>query len=290
MPPAFRSAKVEAVKNLLSCEELRGQLGDPDLCIIDARHDLKDGQAGRSAWLAGHVPGAVHLDLAADLSGPEREHGGRHPLPSLEQMTDVFGRAGIGPGSRVVVYDHDTGMFAARVWWMLRYLGFDDVKVLDGGFSAWQAAGFPVSTTAVAPVPREFKANVRPSMLASREDTLAACEAGDVLLLDARSGERFRGEVKAFDPVAGHIPGAVNRHYADNLGGGKLRPTAELRQLYGILESGQDAIAYCGSGVSAALDLLAIDEAGLPLPRLYAGSWSDWSSYPDAPVATGESR
>ncbi len=273
------------MKNLLSPDELRGQLGDPDLCIIDARYDLTDATAGRAAWLAGHIPGAVHLDLAVDLSGPVERHGGRHPLPTLERMTDVFGAAGIAQDSRVVVYDDETGMFAARVWWMLRYLGFDAVKVLDGGFSAWQAAGHPVSTEPAEPQPAVFVPQVRPEMLATRDETLAALGNEAILLLDARSPERYRGTEAKFDAVAGHIPGAVNHHYAANLEAGRLRPAAELRELYSDVAEASGAIAYCGSGVSAALDLLAIDEAGIRLPRLYAGSWSDWSAYDDAPVA-----
>lgn len=275
------------MKNLLSHEELRGQLGDPDLCIIDARYDLADETAGRAAWLAGHIPGAVHLDLSTDLSGPVRSHGGRHPLPTLEQMTDLFGSVGIAQDSRVVVYDHGTGMFAARVWWMLRYLGFDAVKVLDGGFSAWQAAGLPVSMQATEPQPTVFVPQVRPEMLATRDEMLAALGNEAILVLDARSPERYSGSEAKFDAIAGHIPGAVNHHYARNVEAGHLRSVEDLRELYRDVAAAPGAIAYCGSGVSAALDLLAIDEAGIKLPRLYAGSWSDWSSYEDAPVARG---
>ena len=262
-------------------------LGSPGLCIIDARFDLGDAEAGRAAWLEGHIPGAVHLDLNRDLSGQPGEHGGRHPLPGLEEMTDTFGRAGVGPDSRVVVYDEQTGMFAARVWWMLRYLGFDTVQVLDGGFSAWQATGHPVSSVPTAPEPTVFVPDVRPEMLASRDEVMAALGNEAVLIIDARSAERYRGEVAAFDPVAGHIPGAANYPHADNVREGRLRPPAELAELYAEVGRAPETIAYCGSGVSAALDVLAIDEAGLAVPRLYAGSWSDWSSYRDAPVEKG---
>ena len=277
------------VSNLLSCDELRGLLHDPDLRIIDARHDLVDPEAGRSAWTEAHLPGAVHLDLTTDLSGPVLEHGGRHPLPTVDAMAALFGRSGIGPGTRVVVYDRDTGMFAARVWWMLRYLGHDDVQVLDGGIAAWQALGLPLEQSSTAPEPRAFVPRPRPEMLATRADVLSSLGDETVLLLDARSGERFRGEVASFDPLPGHIPGAVNHFYADNLSHGRLRPAAELRELYRDVASAPAAIAYCGSGVSAALDLLAIDEAGIRLPRLYVGSWSDWSAHEGAPVETGPS-
>lgn len=262
-------------------------LDSPGLCIIDARYDLGDVEAGRSAWLEGHIPGAVHLDLHRDLSGTPGEHGGRHPLPDLEQMTDVFGAAGVGPDSRVVVYDAETGMFAARVWWMLRYLGFEAVQVLDGGFRAWKSGNHPVSTDPAPARSTVFVPDVRPEMLASRDEVMAALGNDAVLIIDARSGERYRGEVAAFDPVAGHIPGAVNFPYGANLQDGRLRPPAELAQLYLQVAAAPETIAYCGSGVSAALDVLAIAEAGLPMPRLYAGSWSDWSSYGDAPVEKG---
>lgn len=262
-------------------------LDSSGLCIIDARHELGDPEAGRSAWLEGHIPGAVHLDLNRDLSGRAGVHGGRHPLPDLDRMTDVFGAAGVGPDGQVVVYDADTGMFAARVWWMLRYLGFDAVQVLDGGFNAWTQGNHPVSTEPAAASPTVFVPDVRPEMLASRDEVMAAVGNEAVLIIDARPAERYRGEVAAYDPVAGHIPGARNFPHSDNLREGRLRPLAELQEHYQEVASAPETIAYCGSGVSAALDVLAIDEAGLPMPRLYAGSWSDWSSYEDAPVEKG---
>lgn len=275
------------MSNLLSVQELRDQLGDPRLSVIDARYDLNDPAAGRAAWLTSHIPGAVYLDLGRDLSGPPGVHGGRHPLPEPDSLARTFGAAGIGPDSRVVVYDHDTGMFAARVWWTLRYMGFDSVQVLDGGFNAWQAAGAPLSSEARAPDPAAFVPAVRLELLASRDEVLAALGNGAVRLLDARTPERFRGEVAAFDPVAGHIPGAVNRPYSQNVRDGRLLPANELARLHADSADIPEVIAYCGSGVSAALAVLAMCEAGLPMPRLYAGSWSDWISFDEAPVATG---
>lgn len=179
-------------------------------------------------------------------------------------------------------------MFAARVWWLLRWLGFADVQVLDGGFSAWTAAGLPVTTEITVPVPAHFEARVQERMVAGYGDVLAAVREGGTVLIDARTPERYRGEVAQLDPVPGRIPGAVNRPWPDNYDGGRFRSPEELRSLYApLLGNGDPAIAYCGSGVSAAADLLAIDRAGLPLPRLYAGSFSDWISREDAPLEQG---
>lgn len=273
------------MSNVVSPAELYALLGDPSLRVIDARHDLADADAGLHAWRTGHVPGAVHLDLLEDLSGPAGEHGGRHPLPDVAAMTAVFERAGVGDGTRVVVYDQATGMFASRVWWMLRYLGFDNVQVLDGGFAAWSAAGHPVATDGATPAPGSLTARPRPGMLASRDEVLASLGSGRLVLTDARSPARYSGEVAQMDPIPGHIPSALNRYYEDNLVAGRLRPPHELRALHGGLDG--DVVAYCGSGVSATMNILAMAEAGLATPRLYVGSWSDWSSWPDAPVAVG---
>lgn len=276
------------MSNLENTAGLLARLEDPDLRVIDARYDLKDPAAGRAAWERGHIPGAVHLDLGSDLSGPPARHGGRHPLPDPEELAATFGRAGIGPGTSVVAYDAEGGMFAARVWWLLRWLGFTEVRVLDGGFRAWTGEGHPV-TSEVPPVrPAEFRGRPQPEMVTDRAAVLAAAEAGGTLLIDARAPARFRGETAEMDPVPGRVPGAVNRPHTDNFGDdGRFLAPDRLRALYGDLPLEGSAIAYCGSGVSATVDLLAIAEAGLPLPQLYAGSFSDWITYPDSPVEKG---
>lgn len=272
------------VSNLLSAEKLREMPARNDLVIIDARHDLSDPAAGRAAYEAGHIPTAVHLDLGRDLSAPAGEHGGRHPLPDPAQMSDLFGSVGIGPDKRVVVYDTETGMFASRVWWMLRYLGFDAVQVLDGGLTAWTRAGGQLSTEPAAAMPTVFVPSVRAEMLASRDEVMAAVGNEAVRIVDARGRERWSGESEPLDRVAGRIPGALNIPAAENVRDGRLLGQQELRQLYRDVSEAPEAILYCGSGVSATVDVLAMVEAGLPMPRLYAGSWSDWSSYADAPV------
>lgn len=265
------------VSNLLSPEELLGLRADERLRLIDARFELADLSAGRAAWQAGHIPGAVHLDLAADLSGPAGS-GGRHPLPAVAALERTFGAAGIGADSRVVVYDQGVMMFASRVWWTLRWLGFSSVQVLDGGFAAWQAAGLPVSREPSPPLPQQFRAQPDGQLLASRQEVAALSGQPDALLIDARSPERFRGENETLDAWGGHIPGAVNRFYQDALEGGRFRPVHELRRLFADAGAAGTTVMYCGSGVSATVNLLAMAEAGYALPRLYVGSWSDWSS------------
>lgn len=249
--------------------------------LLDARYSLTDSFAGRQAHAAGHIPGAVHVDLSQDLSAEPGTHGGRHPLPQVQEATAMFRSKGVSAGSTVVVYGHGTDMFASRAWWMLTQLGHQNVLVLDGGFAAWEQAGLPVSTEAVTVPAGDFRATVSDWPDVLTRDEVAAALPG-MQLMDARSPARFAGLEAAFDPVTGHIPGAVNRHYADNVAGGRLRPPDELRQLYRDLDP--DVVAYCGSGVSATLNVLGMTEAGLPAPRVYAGSFSDWISWPDAPV------
>lgn len=275
-------------RNLITARELHERLGDPALRLVDTRFDLKHPSAGRRAYEAEHLPGAVHLDLDRDLSSPPGEHGGRHPLPDMRRFAERLGEAGIGDEHEVVVYDDQGGMFAGRAWWLLRYAGHDRVRVLDGGLAAWRDEGLPLEPGAVAPEPARFTLRLRPDMVVDRERVLRALEDPDVRLVDARAPERYRGELEPIDPRAGHIPGALNLPFAGNLEGGRFRDPATLRERFAALEEAEEVVVYCGSGVSACHDLLAIDEAGLPPARLYVGSWSDWTSYEDAPVATGD--
>lgn len=275
-------------RNLITARELHERLGDPALRLVDTRFDLKDPSAGLRAYEAEHLPGAVHLDLDRDLSSPPGEHGGRHPLPDMRRFAERLGEAGIGDEHEVVVYDDQGGMFAGRAWWLLRYAGHDRVRVLDGGLAAWRDEGLPLEPGAVAPEPARFTLRLRPDMVVDRERVLRALEDPDVRLVDARAPERYRGELEPIDPRAGHIPGALNLPFAGNLEGGRFRDPATLRERFAALEEAEEVVVYCGSGVSACHDLLAIDEAGLPPARLYVGSWSDWTSYEDAPVATGD--
>ncbi len=249
--------------------------------IVDSRWSATGG-SGRARYDEGHIPGAVFVDLDRDLSRPGGP--GRHPFPSEEAFARTLARLGIGPRTHVVVYDDSTGSVAARLWFMLRAHGHEAASVLDGGFKAWTEAGLPVTKD----VPRIAPAALMPLELdRSRLADRAQVEnRGRSVLLDARAPERYRGETEPLDPRAGHIPGARNAPYMQNLGpGGRFRPPEELRHLYQAY--GDDVICSCGSGVTACHDILALELAGLPPARLYVGSWSDWCSDPDRPIATG---
>jgi thiosulfate/3-mercaptopyruvate sulfurtransferase len=276
------------MSNLISVAELQSRLEESGLRLIDARFDLSDDEAGQAAWAAGHIPGAVHLDLNRDLSAPAQTHGGRHPLPPAGQLAALLGSRGISRTNDVVVYDDTTGMFASRVWWTLRYLGHDSVRVLDGGLQAWLAAGLPLSDSEPGWPAVHFEADVQDGMVVDRQYVLDRLGSSDLKLLDARSAERFRGEQALFDPLPGHIPGALSFPYTGNVEAGRLKGSAALRERFAGLQDATGIVSYCGSGVSGTSNLLALEEAGITGGRLYVGSWSDWSSWPDAPVETGQ--
>ena len=276
----------EAITTLIDAPALRARLTDPRLVILDARFNLFDVDEGRNAYREAHIPGAVYVHLDEDLSGPPLTDAGRHPMPSPEAMEALFGRLGIGADSQVVTYDQRDGVVAARAWWMLRYMGHEAVAVLDGGWKAWRAAGYP--TTAG----EEYRPAVR-FRGTPRRDRLVTVEelAGVPLLVDSRDPRRYRGEEEPLDPVAGHIPGAVNRFHGENLDDeGRFLPPAALAESLASLLGGTplaDTAFYCGSGVTACHGLLAACHAGLGDGRLYAGSWSEWCRDPARPVATG---
>ena len=276
------------MRPLISVDDLRARLGADDLCVIDARFSLADTEAGRRAYAVSHLPGAVYLHLDADLSGPLGTHGGRHPLPSPRAAAETFGRAGVGADTHVVAYDDGDGMVAGRVWWLLRWLGFDRVQVLDGGLAAWRAAGGPETADVPAPRERSFEPEPRPDMVVDHAWLLERLVDPDVVVIDARAPERYRGEVEPIDPRAGHVPGARNLPYEDNLDGGRFKDDDALRERFAHVARAPTLVVYCGSGVSAAHDVLALELAGVTGAKLYAGSWSDWVSYADAPVATGD--
>ncbi len=274
------------MSNLISVAELYGRLGDPKLRLADVRASLTDPEAGRRLYNAGHLPGAFFLNLEGDLSGPVGAHGGRHPLPDMFGFASTLRLHGVGDESEVVVYDDSGGMFAARLWWLLRYAGFNQVRVLDGGLSAWTAAGLPLTQAVVNPKPLALTLRLRPEMLADVTDVRDRLRDGRTKLFDARAPERFRGEVEPLDKKAGHIPGAFSRPYTENLEHGLFRSPERLRERFADVRDGDDVILYCGSGVSAAHNALALEEAGIGGAKLYAGSWSDWVSYEENPVET----
>ena len=264
--------------------ELRGTR--PPL-LLDVRA-APSGDELRDDYLNGHLPGAVYVDLGTDLAAPPGPRGGRHPLPTPADAAEAFRRLGVCNHRPVVVYDHVEGVIAARAWWMLRWLGHTDVRLLDGGLMAWTAAGQPLERGDVTPEPGDFTG--RPGGMPLLDAESAAALSRDGVLLDARAGERFRGETEPLDPVAGHIPGARNLPTRDNAGADRrlLAPEALRARFASVgVDAGTSVGAYCGSGVTAAHTVLALEAAGFPPAALYAGSWSDWVSDPDRPVATG---
>jgi thiosulfate/3-mercaptopyruvate sulfurtransferase len=283
----------QAWTTLVSIDDLSAALGDPQLRLLDARAALADPQAGRLAYEASHLPGAVHVDLDRELSDHSQVGQGRHPLPQADAFARKVGGWGIGPGQQVVVYDGGDGsMAAARCWWLLKLLGHARVAVLDGGLAAWRAAGLPLTAAVEAPAALSAypAAGFDRSRIAAADELLARLDEAPGWLLDARAGERFRGEVEPIDPVAGHVPGAVNRPFSQNLRDGRFKPSAELQAELSPLLRGHapaDVVLSCGSGVTACHLLLAMEHAGLPGARVYAGSWSGWISDPARPVATG---
>jgi thiosulfate/3-mercaptopyruvate sulfurtransferase len=271
----------------VSAEWLSEHLDDEHVVIADCRFELTDPEAGRGEYELGHIPGAIFFDLEKDLSGPKREHGGRHPLPDLDEFVRKLGKAGIDETKHVVVYDDQNGSFAARLWWMLNYLGHDEVSVLDISYSMWVKEGHPTSEVIPAPAPRNFVPNVRTKMAVDVEEVKRTMGEEGVVLVDSRAPERYRGDEEPMDPKAGHIPGAENWFWKENVANdGKWKAQEELKKRFQPLQN-KDVIVYCGSGVTASANVLALQAAGKDA-RLYVGSWSDWSSYPNHPVETGD--
>ena len=278
-------------RTLITAGDLATQLDEPRLRIFDCRFDLARPAWGREAWREGHLPGAVHADLNADLAAPVTARSGRHPLPAPAEFAARLRSWGVDPDSRVVAYDDGNGMYAARLWWMLRWLGHDDVAVLDGGLGQWRRLGLPLTTAVPARPEGRFVARLRPSLAAGPGEVAAAGHDPTARLLDARAAERYRGEVEPIDRVAGHVPGARNHPFGLSLDaeGRWLPPEALGESLAASLDgvAPERTIVYCGSGVTACHVLLALEHAGLAGARLYPGSWSEWSSDPARPVATG---
>ena len=275
---------------LISTSDLQEKLSDPTWVVVDCRYTLAGPERGRNDYLLAHIPGAVYAHLDRDLSAPAvKGVTGRHPLPSIEQAAETFGRLGIGPGVQVVAYDDAGGaLAAARLWWMLRWLGHPAAAVLDGGWQRWVGEGRPVRGGAESCPPRLFTPQPRPELLASAQEVEAIRQDPASRLIDARSPDRFGGRNETVDPVAGHIPGAINAPYAENLTSeGVFRSPEELRRRYESLLGEtpvERSVLYCGSGVTAAHDLLAMQHAGLGEARLYAGSWSEWITDPGRAV------
>jgi len=277
---------------LVAAEELAAHGGDPAWRVFDCRHDLHNLDYGRQAYAKGHIPGAQFLDLDTDLSGEKNGKNGRHPLPAATVFAARMAACGVGSESQVVAYDNEGGAFAARLWWMLRWLGHERVAVLDGGLAAWRRLKLPLATDVPAVQPAHFQLHLRPEMVVAKDFVLSRLDQSQALVLDARSPERYSGEKETVDPVGGHIPGASNRFFYDNLDddGIYFKPADELRAEFEQLLGGrrpEHVLQQCGSGVTACHNVLAMELAGLSGSKLYAGSWSEWCADPSLPTATG---
>jgi thiosulfate/3-mercaptopyruvate sulfurtransferase len=274
----------------MSTEALASHL-DGSWVIVDCRYDLKNGAWGAEQYRAAHIPGAVYASLSHDLAGPATGTNGRHPIPAPAAMEATFGRLGITAARQAVIYDQDVGMFASRLWWMLRYMGHDLAAVLDGGLATWTREGRPTRAGEETRAAERFAGQPRPEMRADVIEVARRLDDPSMLLVDARAPERFAGTTEPLDRLAGHIPGAVNYFYKSNVTAeGTMLPPETLRQQFAGVLGGRapdQAVMYCGSGVSACHNTLAMERAGLRGSRLYPGSWSEWSSDPGRPVETG---
>lgn len=275
------------VKELVSAEWLTNRLHEREIVIVDCRFDLKNPEEGRQQFQKCHIPGAVYFDLDMDLSGEVKHHGGRHPLPDINEFIQKLGKSGIDKSKHVVAYDDQNGAFAARMWWMLCYLGHEHVSVLNVSFSKWKEKGYPVSSEPSHPDHVTFQPNLQSEMALNIEDVKKEMGKEDILLVDSRAPERYRGETEPIDKKAGHIPGAVNFFWKGNVDDyGKWKSENELNDRFKEVRN-KDLIVYCGSGVTASANILALKTIGKSA-KLYIGSWSDWSSYEDNPVETNE--
>ena len=272
--------------NAVSTDWLAAHLNDPQVVIVDCRFSLGDPPLGQRQYADGHIPGAWYFDLNQDLSSPVQPHGGRHPLPDWGTFCQRLEQIGVSSTSphgptQVVVYDDSRFAFASRLWWMLKYLGHDAVAVLDGGWGAWQRGGYAVSGESPEEPPLgQFSPRPQPDWLVDIDQVRRRKDDPGVRLIDSREPARYRGEVEPIDPVAGHIPGASNQFWqAVSTAEGYLKPAANQAQLWDPLGETEAVIVYCGSGVTACVNLLSQALAGIPLAQLYVGGWSDWCSY-----------
>jgi len=279
---------------LIPVTDLAQRLDDANWIVLDCRADLVDHSAGRKMYENGHIPGAQHINLETDLSdkslGPQGEFRGRHPLPTRMVFIETLRSLGVNQDSQVVAYDAHGGMFAARLWWMLRWVGHEAVAVLDGGLPAWQASGQALSNEPVTKQRGDIELQTSLVKTVEAHDVLANLATQQLVVVDARAPDRFRGQNETLDPVGGHIPGARNRFFKDNLQtDGRFKSPQELRTDFStIIAAPESSIMQCGSGATACHNLLAMEIAGLHGAALYPGSWSEWCADPTRPIATGE--
>jgi thiosulfate/3-mercaptopyruvate sulfurtransferase len=277
-----------ALTTLIDTDTLAAHLDDPGFAIVDCRFSLADEAWGAGEYTTRHIPGAVFAHLGRDLSGELTGRNGRHPLPDPQALSITLGHLGIGDDTQVVAYDQDSGMFASRLWWLLRWMGHDAVAVLDGGFAQWIADGHPTSGGLERRAARTFHGSPRADMTTDAAAVASRIGKSDWRLLDARAPERYRGDVEPIDRVAGHIPSAVDHPFTSNLtAASRFFDAPHLREMLTRALDGvppDRTVCYCGSGVTACHNLLALEHAGLTGAKLYPGSWSEWSSDPSRPI------
>ncbi|GGH86151.1 thiosulfate/3-mercaptopyruvate sulfurtransferase [Pullulanibacillus pueri] len=271
------------MESVVELKWLYEHLKDEDLVIIDTRFNLADPSEGRDAYIKAHIPGAYYFDLEKDLSGEVAQHGGRHPLPDPQELALKLGVAGIDETKKVIVYDDQGGQYAPRLWWLLRYYGHDQVAVLDEGYSAWVEKGYPTTEAVPEAKTNLFVAVPDQEMIRTMVDVK---KRGIEPLIDSRAPDRYRGENETMDPKAGHIPGARNFFWGDNVRQNKWLSPSALADRFHALKQADSVTVYCGSGVTACANILAMTRAGLQNVKLYPGSWSDWISYNNNPIET----
>ncbi len=279
------------MSNLIEASWVRAELkqNTSEFILVDCRFTLGKPAAGRDAYKEGHLPGAVYLGLEENLSSPVGAHGGRHPLPDPAKLAQTLGELGIGNSTKVIAYDDQGGAMASRLWWVLRYLGHDQVFVLDNGYSQWVKSGYEVTTEIPKWPSRTFVPHLQQDQLLSMEEVKARLNKTDSVLIDSREAPRYLGKEEAIDKAAGHIPGAKNYFWKEVLTPeGAWKTADELKEQFASLDRTKEIVVYCGSGITACPNVLALTEAGFTHVKLYGGSWSDWISYNDNPIATGE--
>lgn len=268
---------------------LHENLGNDEVRIIDCRYDLTDDKAGRNLYEESHIPGASYFDLKEQLSSTVKKHGGRHPLPDLKDFKKQVEEAGIDRSKKVIAYDDGGSMYAARLWWLLHYIGHEEVYILEEGFQGWEEMDYPISTEIPAFDSTNYDMDIQAEMLASVDEVREIVEGTkkSPVLIDSRDHERYIGEVEPLDRIAGHIPGAINKEWTDGLEQGAFKSSAEQKERFSELDVDEPIVVYCGSGVSATPNYIALKMAGFKNVKLYAGSYSDWVSYKENEIATG---
>jgi thiosulfate/3-mercaptopyruvate sulfurtransferase len=279
---------------LISTTDLAVKIGDPARVIFDCRHDLFDAGKGERLYREGHIPDAIYANVDTDLSGEKNGTNGRHPLPTPAAFTAFLGRNGVTNTSKIIAYDDVGGQFASRLWWLARWIGLTDVSLLDGGIAKWIADGHALSRDVPVPKPAALRGHADPMMALNADEVEAGLKIPSATLIDARAPERYRGEVEPIDPVAGHIAGAKNRFYKENLNPDlTMRSPAEIKAAFASMMNAPHAsevVHQCGSGVTACANIFAMEYAGLKGSKLYAGSWSEWITNPARPIVKGNAK